>query len=102
MCHQQNGEGLAGVFPPLASSDYLMADSRRAIEVVLNGLTGPVTVNGTEFNSVMPPMSQLNDDEVANILTFTLNTCGNEADAISAADVAEVRATTERPKGAAH
>jgi nitrite reductase (NO-forming) len=102
VCHQQNGEGLEGVFPPLANSDYLMADSRRAIEVVLNGLTGPVTVNDTEFNSVMPPMSQLNDDEVANILTFTLNSWGNEADAISADDVAEVRAATERPKGAAH
>lgn len=102
VCHQQNGEGLEGVFPPLANSDYLMADSRRAIEVVLNGLTGPVTVNGAEFNSVMPPMSQLNDDEVANILTFTLNTWGNEADAISIGDVAEVREATERPKGAAH
>jgi nitrite reductase (NO-forming) len=47
-------------------------------------------------------MSQLNDDEVANILTFTLNSWGNEADAISADDVAEIRAATERPKGAAH
>jgi nitrite reductase (NO-forming) len=102
VCHQQNGEGLEGVFPPLANSDYLMADSRRAIEVVLNGLTGPVTVNGAEFNSVMPPMSQLNDDEIANILTFALNTWGNEADVISMGDVAEVRESTERPKGAAH
>jgi nitrite reductase (NO-forming) len=102
VCHQQNGEGLAGVFPPLANSDYLMADSRRAIEVVLNGLTGPVTVNGAAFNSVMPPMSQLNDDEIANILTFALNSWGNEADAISSDDVAAVRATTERPQGAAH
>jgi nitrite reductase (NO-forming) len=102
VCHQQNGEGLAGVFPPLASSDYLVADTNRAIEIVLNGLTGPVTVNGDPYNSVMPPMSQLNDDEVANILTFTLNTWGNEADAVSSEDVARVRATTERPKGAAH
>jgi nitrite reductase (NO-forming) len=102
VCHQQNGEGLAGVFPPLAKSDYLMADSRRAIEVVLNGLTGPVTVNGSDFNSVMPPMSQLNDDEIANILTFVLNSWGNENGEISSDDVAAVRAATERPKGAAH
>ncbi len=102
VCHQQNGEGLAGVFPPLAKSDYLMADSRRAIEIVLNGLTGPVTVNGTPFNSVMPPMSQLNDDEIANILTFVLNSWGNEDGVISSAEVAAVRASTERPKGAAH
>ena len=102
VCHQQNGEGLEGVFPPLANSDYLVADSRRAIEVVLNGLAGPVTVNGKTYNSVMPPMSQLNDDEIANILTFTLNSWGNEADAVRSGDVAEVRAVTERPKGAAH
>jgi len=102
VCHQQNGEGLEGVFPPLANSDYLMADTRRAIEIVLNGLVGPVTVNGGPFNSVMPPMSQLNDDEIANILTFTLNTWGNEGDAISSDEVTEVRAATERPEGAAH
>ena len=102
VCHQQDGKGLAGVFPPLANSDYLMADTRRAIEVVLNGLTGPVTVNGNDFNSVMPPMSQLNDDEIANILTFALNSWGNENGEITSGDVAEVRAATERPQGAAH
>jgi nitrite reductase (NO-forming) len=102
VCHQQNGEGLEGVFPPLANSDYLLADTPRAIEIVLNGLTGPVTVNDSPFNSVMPPMSQLNDDEIANILTFSLNTWGNEGDTVSSGEVAEIRAATERPKGAAH
>jgi len=102
VCHQQNGEGLASVFPPLANSDYLMADPNRAIEIVMNGMTGPVTVNGNDFNSVMPPMSQLNDDEIANILTFVLNSWGNEDGEISSADVTAVRAATERPEGAAH
>lgn len=102
VCHQANGEGLPGVFPPLAGSDYLMADKRRAIEVVLNGLSGPVTVNGETYNSVMPPMSQLNDDEIANILTYVLNSWGNEDGVVTPEEVAEVRATTERPEGAAH
>ena len=65
------------MFPPLAKSDFLAANPQRAIEVVLNGLSGPVTVNGATYNSVMPPMSQLNDDEVANILTYVMNTWGN-------------------------
>ena len=101
VCHQQNGAGLEGVFPALANSDYLMADTQRAIAVVLNGLTGEVVVNGNTFNSVMPPMSQLNDDEIANILTFALNSWGNDGDTVSAKEVAAVRATTERPEGAA-
>jgi nitrite reductase (NO-forming) len=102
VCHQANGAGLASVFPPLAKSDYLMADKKRSIEIVVNGLSGPVKVNGTEFNSVMPPMSQLTDDEVANILTYARNTWGNQGDAVSKDEVSKVRATTKRPEGAAH
>ncbi len=102
VCHQANGEGLPDVFPPLAASDYLMADKRRSIEVVINGLTGAVTVNGKQFNSVMPPMSQLTDDEVANILTYARNSWGNKGPAVTKDEVAKVRASTERPAGAAH
>ena len=102
VCHQNNGEGLPDVFPPLAKSDFLMADKERAIAIVLNGLTGKVTVNAKEYNSVMPPMSQLNDDEVANILTYTMNSWGNSGPVVTAGEVAKVRATTKRPEGAAH
>jgi nitrite reductase (NO-forming) len=101
-CHQESGQGLPNVFPPLAKSDLLLKEPARAIQIVMNGLTGPVTVNGSTYNSVMPPMSQLNDDEVANILTYVLNTWGNSGPAITAAEVAKVRATTQRPQGAAH
>ena len=102
VCHQANGQGLEGVFPPLAKSDFLLADAKRAIGVVLNGLQGKVTVNGKTYNSVMPPMSQLNDDEVANILAYVRNSWGNQGGAVSAAEVAAVRKATKRPAGAAH
>ncbi|HKQ14351.1 MAG TPA: copper-containing nitrite reductase [Steroidobacteraceae bacterium] len=101
-CHQPNGEGLANVFPPLAKSDLLAKTPQRAIEIVLNGLTGPITVNGTTYNSVMPPMSQLNDDEVANILTYVQSSWGNNGPQVTAKQVADVRAKTKRPEGAAH
>ena len=101
VCHQDSGAGLPGVFPPLAKSDYLAANRQRVIEIVLNGLSGPVTVNGQPYNSVMPPMSQLNDDEVANILTYVLNSWGNTGSEVTPEEVAKVRATTERPAGAA-
>jgi nitrite reductase (NO-forming) len=102
VCHQENGVGIPNVFPPLAGSDYLKADPQRAIGIVLNGLSGPVTVNGAQFNSVMPPMSQLNDDEIANILTYVNNSWGNSGPTISAKQVKEAGAKTKRPEGAAH
>jgi len=91
VCHQPTGAGLPGVFPPLAKSDFLAADKSRAINIVLGGLSGKVTVNGNEFNSVMPPMNQFNDDEVANILTYVLNSWGNPGGRITTADVKAMR-----------
>jgi nitrite reductase (NO-forming) len=102
VCHQESGQGIPDVFPPLAKSDYLAKDPKRSIGVVINGLSGPVTVNGKSFNSVMPPMSQLNDDEVANILTYVLNSWGNQDGVVTADQVKAVRAGTKRPEGAAH
>jgi nitrite reductase (NO-forming) len=102
VCHQANGAGLPDVFPPLAQSDWLMKDRDRTIGVVLNGLTGKVTVNGKDYNSVMPPMSQLSNDEIAHILTYVTNEWGNSGPAVTPAEVAKVRALTKRAEGAAH
>jgi nitrite reductase (NO-forming)/hydroxylamine reductase len=91
-CHQATGKGLPGAFPPLAGSDFLKADKHRAIGIVLRGLTGQVVVNGTTFNSAMPPMTQLSDAEVANALTYVMNSWGNAFGVVSTAEVAAVRA----------
>ncbi|HVY79822.1 MAG TPA: copper-containing nitrite reductase [Steroidobacteraceae bacterium] len=101
VCHQDTGSGIPNVFPPLAKSDYFATDKMKAVHVALNGLSGPVTVKGQQFNSVMPPMSQLNDDEIANILTYVLNSWGNSGGRVSASEVAAVRMSTPRPRGAA-
>lgn len=93
VCHQANGEGMSGVFPPLAKSDYLAKMAKeKLISIPLHGLSGAVTVNGKEYNSVMPPMSQLTDDEVANILTYVLNSWGNPGGQVSKEEVGKVRA----------
>ena len=63
---------------------------------------GKVTVNGNEYNSVMPPMTQLNDDEIANILTFVLNSWGNPGGRITADEVAKARAQPAPAAPAAH
>ena len=59
-CHQANGQGVPNAFPPLAKSDFLNKDTNRAIKAVLNGLSGPITVNGKKFNAMMTPKSLLN------------------------------------------
>ncbi|MCP4810683.1 MAG: nitrite reductase, copper-containing [Proteobacteria bacterium] len=101
-CHGGDGAGIAGVFPPLAGSDFLNEDPARAAGIVMNGLSGPVTVNGKEFASVMPPMSNLRDDEIANILTFVYSEWDNSGVTVTAAEVADIRDQTDRPPGAAH
>lgn len=85
-CHQSNGQGIPNAFPPLAKSDFLNADKVRAIKVVTGGLEGPVTVNGAQYNGVMPAWS-LSDDDIASVLTFVYNTWGNSGKDVTAADV---------------
>ena len=91
MCHQLEGQGIPNVFPPLAKSDYLNADKRRAIQIVLKGLTGKVTVNGTTFDGAMPPQSLLDDEQVADALTYVLNSWENSGGVVSANEVKAVR-----------
>jgi nitrite reductase (NO-forming) len=88
-CHQAGGEGIPGAFPPLAQSDYLNADPMRGVSAIVNGLTGPITVNGKTFNGVMPAM-RLTDAEIANVITFILNNWGNKGGAISAESVSNI------------
>ena len=76
-CHQENGEGLEGSFPPLANSDYMLEDTDRAIEQVLNGSSGEITVNGKVYNGTMPPQA-LNDQEVMDVMNYVLNSWGND------------------------
>ena len=100
-CHQANGQGLTGAFPPLAGSDYLLADPKRGIVAVLQGLSGPITVNGTKFDSVMPHLNYLTDEQIADALTYVLNSWGNDGGVIVPAQVAErrVKATVAQEGG---
>ena len=91
VCHQPAGQGVASRFPPLARSDFFNADKHRAIKIVLNGLQGELVVNGQKFNSSMPRFP-LNDQEVANILTYVFNSMGNSGKEITADEVSAARA----------
>jgi nitrite reductase (NO-forming) len=89
-CHQANGQGIEGAFPPLAKADYLNADVNRAIDIVLHGKTGEITVNGKKYNSVMTAQA-LSDEEVSNVLTYVYNSWGNSKKEVTPEMVKAVR-----------
>lgn len=88
-CHQANGQGIKGAFPPLAKSDFLNKDVKRAIGVVKNGLHGEITVNGEKYNSEMPSLG-LSDENIANVLTYVYNNWENSGKIVSTSDVKSV------------
>ncbi len=89
-CHQANGEGIPNAFPPLAKSDFLNADHNRAINILLHGRSGPITVNGKNFDSVMPAIA-LNNGQIANVLTYVINSFGNNGGQVTPAQVDKQR-----------
>jgi len=91
MCHQAEGQGMEGVFPPVAGSEIVTGDAKRVVAIVLHGLNGPVKVKGKDYNGVMPPQSLLSDEQVADVATYIRNSWGNKASAVSSTDVTAVR-----------
>lgn len=89
-CHQSDGAGLPGKFPPLAHSDFLMADKDRAVGILLNGRKGKITVNGKTYDAEMPKLP-LTTDQIASALTYVRNSFGNKGSAVMVADVTRVR-----------
>lgn len=89
-CHQENGEGIAKTFPPLAKSDFL-GNVDAVIEQVIKGKSGEMVVNGETYNSSMPAQP-LNDEEIAAVLTYVYSSWGSTGSAITVDQVKAVRA----------
>ncbi len=96
-CHQPGGTGKEGVAPPLAGSEWVLAPGGgRLVRIVLNGLTGPIRVQGREWNIPMPPWREnLKDNEIALVLTYIRSNLGaNKADSIKPSLVEAAREET--------
>jgi nitrite reductase (NO-forming) len=91
-CHQANGQGIPNVFPPLAGSDFLKNNIRIAIGFVVDGHSGPIVVNGKDFNNTMPPQP-LDDQQIAKVLTFVRSNFGNKMSPVTPKDVGQIRST---------
>ena len=85
-CHMEKGEGVEGVFPPVAKADYLMADKPRSIKQILKGASGEMTVNGKTYNGEMPAID-LTDEQVSDVLNYVRNSWGNKGGAVTPAEV---------------
>jgi len=94
-CHGQSGEGTA-LGPPLAGSEWVNGPAENLIRIQLRGLQGPIKVKGVEYHfpGGMPPLGHQSDEEIASVLTFIRSSFGNDAPAVTAADVAEIRKET--------
>ena len=90
-CHMEQGEGIENVYPPLAKSDYLMADKKRSIDQVLHGLTGPIKVKGVSYDGVMTGFETLSDQEVSDVLNYVRNSFGNKGGAVTPEEVKAAR-----------
>lgn len=94
-CHQQNGLGLPGVYPPLVGSEWVAGTEERTIRIVLHGLSGPIQVAGKDFNNVMAPLgAALNDQQIADVLSYVRQEWGNTGPEVAVETVARVRAAT--------
>ena len=93
-CHQANGAGLAGLAPPLAESEWVTGSEARLARIVLHGLTGPITVNDVTYQMEMPALAVFDDEQIAGVLSYIRQEWGNEAPAVSADTVKQIRAST--------
>lgn len=106
-CHQPDGKGLAGAFPPLAASDWLQGKTAADVATtVLTGLEGEIVVNGVTYDNLMPAQTHISDADIAAISTYVMNAWGNPGGGISADEVAARRTalavTSDPAQGEVH
>ena len=90
-CHQANGLGAPGLNPPLVDTDWVTGDKERLIGVILEGMSEPTEIKGELYQNAMASHAFLDDQQIADVLTFIRNHWGNEADAVNPRDVAAMR-----------
>jgi len=91
-CHQPTGLGLPPVFPPLANAPIVVGNPELPVKFILQGLMGPITVNGMAYNSMMPPVAGVSDADIADVLTYVRQSFGNQGSPVTADQVKAIRA----------
>ena len=86
-CHQDEGQGIENIYPPLAKADYLKGDKNKLTNQVLHGISGEIKVNDITYNGEMTPFEHLSDQEISDVMNYIRNSWGNKGDAIKPEDV---------------
>ncbi len=95
-CHQAGGQGLPGVFPPLAGSEWVAGDERVLANILLHGVTGDITVAGNSFKGSMPSFQHLGDAELAAVASYVRSAWGNKGAPVQAGVFAAERKAATR------
>lgn len=93
-CHGEAGEGIAGLAPALAGAEWVTGPPEWLARIILQGMSGPVEVQGQHFDGVMPPhghMQELDDVTLAGLMTYLRRSWGNKAEPVSVESVAAIR-----------
>jgi mono/diheme cytochrome c family protein len=91
-CHQADGKGVAGAFPPLVGNPTVNGDPKTVIHIVKYGLTGKISVGGHDYNGIMPPWgTHLSNADIADVITYVRGSWGNTGSPVTEADVAGVQ-----------
>lgn len=97
-CHGRDGNGMTATAPPMIRSQWVLQDTDRLIRLVMDGIEGPVEVDGKTYTApdVVDHMPGVRDtpysnQDIADALTFARNEWGNQAGAVTSSQVAAVR-----------
>jgi mono/diheme cytochrome c family protein len=94
-CHQADGSGVPNLNPPLIKTIWVLGNKTTLIQQLLKGSQGKVEIDGETFHNVMPSMAHLNDQQIADVLSYVRNSFGNKASFVAPAEVKLVRAKTK-------
>ena len=90
-CHQENGEGVPNIYPTLQNAEWVGADKDHLIEIIINGMTKAIVVDGIAYEDEMPKADYLTNKEIAAVLTYIRTSFAKVNDPISEVDVARTR-----------
>jgi len=99
-CHQADGRGVPGNYPPLDGTDWVNGDPARMAALILHGIEGELVVLGETYNQVMPKWSHLSDEQIAAVMTYVRSSWSNDAGAVEPSLVSAVRAATSDRRSA--